>query len=305
MHNLARAFAILLFVPLVQQSSASSLTVNVKHDVVVVQGERRQQFRVLFAEDELVADITLNVYVLEQFPSSKAHDSELRNLQDKSWLDSVQWQLQAADGRPTELPSPVILAKSVRSRGPSAARPADRDTTVPMTTYHAGLAFGSIPPGDYVLQASIGGLSSRFPFVVRTGSEEGFTDHYLRLKAMRTRDYATFRRLQLTRLESNPARLDALYDLIDRALVQGTLAETNSYFDRAIAAAEAGVSSIAEPARKRNVQEGVAQLRAVQRTLPDYYQNRGRWVMARDTKDGHYSIRSRASGDVIRDFPLR
>jgi hypothetical protein len=115
--------------------------------------------------------------------------------------------------------------------------------------------FGFVPAGDYVLRASVRGLASSFSFVVRTGAEPALRDHYLRLKAQRTRDYASFRRLQLERLERDPKRVDALYGLIDRALVEGSLAETQSYFDRVIAAAEAYGNTVAAQADKANARE--------------------------------------------------
>lgn len=306
MHTLTRVIVILLLVTSAVRSSASSLSVSAKHDVlVIVQAEKRQHFRVLFADEELVTTITLNVFVLEQLPSSRAHQAELEALQEDTWLEAVDWHLKTADGRPIALPPPALLSNKVRLRGPAAVSAANRDTAVPMTTYHAVFGFGAISPGDYVLEGSVGGLKARFSFIVRTGSETEFRDDYLRLKAKRTRDYDAFRRLQLERLERNPARLDALYDLIDQALVRGTLAETLSYFERAITAAEGDRTATSDLALKKKIDDGVRQLRAVQRALPEFYQKRGSWVIARDVKDGHYSVRDRVSGAVIRDFAIR
>jgi hypothetical protein len=232
MRTVKRILLLLLVSVSAAAASASTLTISAKHDVLVTDDDKKRQLRVLFADEQLFADITLNVYVLDQLPSTRAHYDDLRKLTDRNWLEAVSWSLVTTDGAEVALPTPAVLSTSARQRGPAAVRDGDRDTAVPMTTYRARVAFGSIPAGDYILRASVRGLSSSFRFVVRTGSEPGLQDHYLRLKALRTRDYAEFRRLQLERLERNPARLDALYDLIDRALVHGTLEETRSYFDR-------------------------------------------------------------------------
>lgn len=302
MRTLIRLLLVLLVAAFAAAASASSLTVSAQHDVLVTEDDKKQLLRVLFADDQLLVDITLDVYALDLLPSTRAHLDELRKLTDRTWLDAVAWSLFTADGAEVALPRPAVLTKVTRQRGPAAARPVDRDTSVPMTTYRARLGFGAIPSGDYVLQARVRGLSCNFTFVVRAGNEPGLRDHYLRLKAMRTRDYAEFRRLQLERLEHNPARVDALYDLIDRALVHGTLAETRSYFDRAIASAQRYRQSISNSNTIHKTDAVLRQLRDVQRTLPDYFANREKWTMTRDVRDGHYSIRNRATGAVIRDF---
>lgn len=298
----ARVLLSLLLVIAAGRTTASSLLVSAKHDVLVVQNEKRQSFRTLFTDDELIVDVTLNVYFLEQLPSSKAHYDELRRLNASSWLEAVKLTLATADGRKTALPSPRIISSSARRRGPGAERAVDRDTSVDMSAYRAALGFGSIPPGDYVLTATVQGLNSTFPFAVRTGSEREFRDHYLRLKATRTSDYSSFRRLQLERRKANPARLDALYALIDRALVNGTLTETTSYFERAIAAANLDLQKTSDPVAMARIESGLAELRAVKSVLPEYFGKRDVWMMTRDVKDGHYSIRQRASGAVVRDF---
>ena len=238
-------------------------------------------------------------------PSSKAHYDDLRRLTPVSWLASLKVTLTTPDSRPVPLPPPMILSRNVRTRGPAAKQPADRDTAVDMTSYRAALSFGSVPPGDYILKAQIAGLTSAFPFAVRTGSEAQFRDHYLRIHAGRTADYATFRRLQLERLDRDPARLDALYDLIDRALVNGSLAETTGYFDRAITAANLALQKATDPNSKAHIQNGIFDLRQVRSALPEYFSKRNVWTLTRDMKDGHYSIRDRASGTVVRDFKAR
>lgn len=283
-------------------TSGSTLTISARHDVLVAEDETKRQLRVLFADEPLLADVTLNVYVLDQLPSTRAHYDDLRMLTGRDWFDALSWSLERSDGSEVDLPVAKVLSRSARQRGPAADRAADRDTAVPMTTYRARVDFGHVPVGDYTLSAAVRGLSSTFRFAVRTGSEPGLQDHYLRLKALRTRDYGEFRRLQLMRLRRNPTRLDALYDLIDRALVQGTLEECKAYFDRAIAAAEQRRQPISDPTVRAEADAAIGQLREVQRTLPEVFANRTGWVMARDTRDGHFSMRNRATGAVIREF---
>lgn len=302
MSKVYRLFSILIVVMTTVAISASELSVSTKHDVLVTDDARKQLLRVVFVDEELLANVTLDVYVLKQLPSTRAHHAELQKLNELTWLDAVAWSLTTTDGQQVALPHPAILSRTVRRRGPDAVREVDRDTVVPMTTYRARLAFGSIPPGDYVLKASVRGLTSSFPFVARTGDEPGLRDHYLRLKAMRTRDYATFRRLQLERLERNPAQTDALYNLIDRALVQGTLGETQSFFERAIAAVTEYRRTSDDPTRNKQIDARIRELRATRNALPQYFANRAAWTMARDTKSGHYVIRDRRNKAVIRDF---
>jgi hypothetical protein len=302
MRTITRIVAGLILAVTAITASASSLTISPRHDVLITDDVKKQQLRVLFAEEPLLADVVLNVYVVEQLPSTRAHHAELQKLTQEGWLDSLKWSLVTADGREIALPRPVTLTSSVRQRGPDAVNMADRDAAVPTTTYRARLSFGSVPADDYVLHASAAGLTSRFSFVVRTGNELYLRDHYLRLKAVRTRDYAEFRKLELERLERNPARIDALYDLIDRALVEGTVEETRSYFDRAIAAAENARRTSQEPTRTKQIDSGIRQLRAARTALPQYYANKASWSMSRDTKSGHYAIRDRRSGAVVRDF---
>ena len=302
MFNVTRFIAGLLLAAAAITASASSLTISPRHDVLVTDDAKRQQLRVLFADEPLLADVVLNVYVLEQLPSTRTHYTELQKLTQEDWLDSLKWSLVTAEGREIALPRPVTLTSSTRRRGPDASSTADRDAAVPTTTYRARLSFGSVPAGDYVLQASAAGLTSRFPFVVRTGSEPNLRDHYLRLKALRTRDYAEFRKLELERLERNPARIAALYELIDRALLEGTAEETRSYFDRAIAAAEKARVANNEPKTAKQIDAGIRQLRAARGALSQYYANRATWTMSRDTKSGQYVIRDRRNKAVIRDF---
>lgn len=109
-------------------------------------------------------------------------------------------------------------------------------------------------------------------------------------------------RCEHRRLRRLPARLDALYELIDRALVHGTLAETRSCFDRAITSARERRRTISDASMAQRTDAAIRQLQDVQRTLPEFLANREEWRMTQDPGDGHYSIRDRATGAVIRDF---
>jgi len=135
-------------------ASASSLTLIVRHEIVMTEGPQKRLVRVVFTDERLTADLQLS--------------DGLRALSGETWLRAVRWSLVTNDGRAVALPAPVVRNKRMSERGP---------------TYDARLEFGSLPPGEYVLAAELRGLHSEFPFIVATGQEPGFRDRYLWLRA--------------------------------------------------------------------------------------------------------------------------
>lgn len=73
-------------------------------------------------EDSVFADVTLNVYVLEQLPSSRAHYDELRRLNEASWLRALHLKLSDADGRAMSLHPRSFRAKCASVGLPPRAR---------------------------------------------------------------------------------------------------------------------------------------------------------------------------------------
>jgi hypothetical protein len=235
--------------------------------------------------------VVLNVYVLEQLPSTHAHYAELQKLTKDTWLKTLEWSLVTVDGREIALPRPTTLTSSARQRGPAAASIADRDAAVPTTTYRARLSFGSVPAGDYVLQAKAAGLTSRFPFVVRTGSEPTCV----------TTTSASKRSARATMRSSERCSSSACNEM-PIASLHCTISLTAHYFDRAIAAAEKARGAKSDPKTVKQIDDGILQLRAAKESLPQYYANKTAWTMSRDPKKGHYVIQDRRSKAVIRDF---
>lgn len=252
----------------------------------------------VFADERLIADVQLDIYKLPQLPSTADHYSELRELSLTTWLDGVRWSLVAEDGTSIALPSPHVVANSVRHRGPNAELPRDRDATVECTTYTATLDFGPQLAGTYTLSGAIEGIGSTYRFDVRTGRESAWHDTYLHSKAKQAKAYAEYRQLTLERLRSNPDRLDVVMDLIDRSLEYGTLEETRSYVGRARAIVE-------ERSRKGSSfgdsRQSLAYLRDFERQLPEYFGHRGEWKMVRDTDTGKHVIRSRGTRKVVKE----
>lgn len=135
------------------------------------------------------------------------------------------------------------------------------------------------------------GLTSRYLFAVRTGTELELRDAYLREKATETRDYAEFRRLELERFGRDSSRLDAALELIDRSVVEGTLAEVTADFDRAIAGYEARRGSF-RAAEGVKVDAYIADLRTARAAVTDILQHRQEWTVARDTRASTASARA-------------
>jgi hypothetical protein len=286
-------------------AGASTLTLTVPHHMVVTHSVDASSptslLRAVWTDERLVADVHLDVYQLPQMRSTAEHYDELRKVASRSrWLDAFTWTLARRDaGAPVALGMPRVIQIVRRQRGPSAETPADRDTAVAMTTLTGRLDFGAIPAGDYRFTVRVAGLASSFDFSARTGAEPEVRDEYLRDKASKTSDYAEFRRIELERYERDPSRIDALLDLIDRSVQEGTLSETRADFDRTIAAYGARRQSF-EPKVAAKVDAYVRDLRVARDALPEYFQHKTEWSISRDPYTSVYSIRSRATSQVLR-----
>src|SRR6266536_1531181 len=178
MRKLSLRLALSLISPAVL---ASELVLTAQHHYVV--RADKTPMAVVFTDERTIIGLKLDVFVVPDLPSSKAHYSELAGLTQSTWLAANRWELLDAEGRPIAVPMPALLRNTVRFRGPSAPRPADRDRTVDYTTFEASLDFGRLPVGDYTFRASLDGLTSSFPISVRTGQEPEVRDTYLESKA--------------------------------------------------------------------------------------------------------------------------
>ena len=294
MRHSLRLLAAVLVLGVCATAGASKLTLSLPHHMVATHSDAASTalLRTLWTDERLVADVQLDVYQLPQMRSTTEHYTELKKLAASSrWLDEVTWSLTAREtGAPVSIGMPRVVTSARRQRG---------DTSVPMTTLTARLDFSAIPAGDYRLTVNAGGLTSSFDFGVRTGAEPEVRDEFLRDKASKTRDYSEFRRLQLQRYERDPSRIDALLAVIDRSLTEGTQAEVHADFDRAIAAYEARRQSYA-PDVAAKVAAYLRDLRIARDAVPEYFQHRADWTIARDPYTSIYSIRSRATNQVLR-----
>lgn len=274
MRHVRTFLAIALCAAACVSGTASTLTLVVTNhsvDVAATAERPRELLRVVWLDERLYADVSLDVY---QIPS----------MHSNPWADDLRWTLARSDTNATvSLPMPRIVRSTRRVRGPDAAR----------------FDFGSIPAGDYRMSVSAAGLTSTDLFSVRTGAEPGLRDAYLREKAAKTRDYSEFRRLELERFERDPSRLDAALELIDRSVIEGTPAEVTADFDRAIAGYESRRGSFA-PAERAKIGAFIADLRAARAAVPEILQHRGEWLVARDPYTSVYSVRSRATNQVLR-----
>ena len=278
---------------------ASSLTVKVRaHSTLIEEGGVRHSAYAVFTDERLVTEVQLDVYKLPQLPSTADHYADLQKLSLTTWLDRVRWSLVAEDGTAIALPTPHIVANSVRHRGPNAELPRDRDATVECATYSAILDFGPLRTGNYTLSSTIEGIDSTYRFDVKTGRESGWRDVYLHNQATHAKTYAEYRQLTLERLRESPDRLDIVLDLIDRSLEHGTLEETRSYISRAADIVEQRSHRSGSAADSR---QSIAYLRDFERELPEYFLHRADGKVVRDTATGRHVIRSRATGKIVKE----
>ena len=278
---------------------ASDVVVKVDHHFVSRSSDA--SLATVFAEEHVVSNLQLDVYMLASIPSSQKGYSELQQLGAGSWLAKVRWALQDSAGE-MKLPEPRTLDNRVRRRGPAATRAVDRDSTVNCNSFTACLDWGPLPPGDYMLTANVAGLASSFPFVVRTGKEDDVRDAYLEWKAGHAASYVEFKQLQLARYERDSSRLDPVFLVIDRALLESTLTDTRELFALALQKMEERRRIATEPAKIQFFDRRVRELRETERALPDYFARRNDWIMVRDMSRGSYVMKDRRTGAVVRDF---
>lgn len=288
-------------------AQASTITLSIDHHIATVKtGAKRTVLRTVFTEDALLARVKLDVYALPQLPSTRAYLEDLERLSSKTWWTELSWDVRDATGKKQPV-KPRLVASALRERGPDAPAATDRDTSVKCTSYDGTFDLGRIAPGDYTVQVSIKGLSSaRFPLAIRAGHEPETRDVYLQEKARKTRDWAEYKALQLERVRLDPTRAAALLDLAQRSLEYGTLEETGDYFDRAAKTMEQNIREWARvnPADARKqapaVETSVKNIRALHRTLPEYFANRNRWRVTIDPPTGRYMVVTRDAGRVVR-----
>lgn len=291
-------FLALAVVLLATTAHASTLKLSFEHHIAVTgDGAKRTLLRARFTDEPLIASVKLDVYALPQSPSTHAHLAELQQLTEQSWWQKLRWSVRDAHGN----------AREVQPRLVKATRVERTETTVPCTTYTADFDFSGLPPGDYTVGVAIEGLESAgFPIAVRTGAEPEVRDVYLREKAAKSRNWTEFKAIQLERLRLDPSKAGALLDLAHRALELGTLAETRDYLERAAATMEQNMARWAKvnpaDAKKETprVEHSLRQIRALQRVLPEYFENRGSWRVAVDEATGAYVIRTRRTNEVVR-----
>lgn len=279
-------------------SDASTLTVSVRsHSTMISEGAESHPAYAVFADEHVIVDVQLDIYKLDVLPETAAYHAELRQLSESDWFASVQWRLTERMKGPVDLNVPLITSNRSRNRGPNAPLVGDRDSTVECRTHLATFDFGSLPPGDYTLTGAVHGLSSQYQFGVRTGEESTWRDTYLDSKTARAKTYEEYRRLTLERLQSDVHRVDILLDLIDQSLQYGTLDETRSYVARAVQIVEHKQTNSGADRR-----EAIAYLRQFDSILPEYFARRKEWRITRDAKTGRHVIRSRVTGDVVREI---
>jgi hypothetical protein len=285
----------------------STLQLSIEHHIAVASiGGKQAVLRTVFTDEPIIANVLLDVYALSQMPSTSVHLSDLQKLTRKDWWQHLQWDIRTPAGAPVAA-HPRLRSSSVRERGPNVRNAADRDASVPCTSYRAAFDFGRLAPGNYTIRVAINGLDAPpFPFAVRSGSEPEVRDVYLQEKARNSRDWAEFKALELERVRLDPTKAAAFVELAQRSLEFGTLAETTDYFDRATKAMEQNIKEWAKvnPLDTKKqvpaVENTVTQMRALQRVLPEYFANRSQWRVSLDPATSHYVIIARDNGRVVR-----
>jgi len=295
-----KVLVVLVSMILASTAVASDLLVKAEHHYVTRESDRAPM-PVVFIDEHLIAKVKLDVYSVPEMLTTGKSLKELRALNENSWLGAVRWALTDSESREIALARPLILNSTIRRRGPNAALAKDRDATVECTTFEARLDFGPLPSGDYKLSATVYGLKSSFPVFVRTGQEPEVRDTFLELKAKRASSYAEYREYQLERHRLNPELLDPVFHLIDRALVESTLHETQTLFVVVLEKMRQRREAAKEPKMIEFFDMRLRDLAEAQRALPEYFEKRPVWMMVRDAR-GRYSIKDRKSGAIVREL---
>ncbi len=288
--------------------AASTVTVTVDHHMVVTAGAGGQRvLRAVFADEPLLATVSLDVYAVPQLPSTRAHLEALQKLSVDSWWQHLRWDVRDASGHAVDV-SPRLMRSGNRKRGPGATELANRDTAVACSSYEAVFDLGPLPPGDFSVTVRVEGLESApFPVGVRSGTEPEVREFYFAQKARMTSEWSEYKELQLERLRLDPTKAAALMELAERALVSGTEEEAAAYLERAADSMERNLAAWArvnpEDARQQapSVAHRVAQMRALRAELADLFAHRDVWVIATDPVTGNYVIRSKRDGKMIRE----
>lgn len=300
--------ALILFVVLFAATARpSTLQLSIEHHIALTSaGGKQAVLRTVFTGEPIVANVLLDVYALAQMPSTARRLADLQRLTPKDWWQHLQWDIRTSAGVPVAS-RPRLQSSSVRERGPNVRNAADRDTSVPCSSYRAVFDFGRLAPGDYTIRVSINGLDAPpFPLAVRSGSEPEVRDVYLQEKARNSHDWGEFKALELERVRLDPTKAAALMELAQRSLEFGTLAETTDYFNRATNAMEhnvqewANVNPLDAGKQAPAVRNTVTQMRALQRMLPEYFANRSQWRVSLDPATSRYVIVARDNSRVVR-----
>src|SRR5207244_11266007 len=109
---------------------------NQSVEVAAAADRSRELLRVVWLDERLLADVSLDVY---QIPSMRSTTEHYRGLvqfaRSNRWADELRWTLARSDTNATvSLPMLRILRFTRRVRGPEAPAAADRDTAVAMTS---------------------------------------------------------------------------------------------------------------------------------------------------------------------------
>ena len=290
---------VLLLAAMADVVTASDLLVKTDHHYVSRPSDKTPM-SVIFTDERVVASVKLDVYTVPQLPSTKRYYEDLQKLTAESWLLALRWSLTDSDGRELPLQRPETLRASVRRRGPNAEEPRDRDVTVDCTTYEATFDLGLLAPGEYTLAVAVSGLRSSFGISIRTGQEPDVRDKFLEVQAGRASTYADFRRIQLERHRRDASKLDPVFTVIDRALLESTLDDTRELLRLALAAMSQRREQAKDPAKIQFFDRRISELRETERALPEYFRRRADWLMVRDR--GAYVIKERKSGAVVKAF---
>jgi len=306
MRNAYRSIIGTFFLALSCRVDASTLNVVVPNHLVMVKGESERSaiaLRAVWQDERVIANVDLDIFELSEMPSTKKDYDALRAFASTPrWTDEFSWKCVRRDTRQGAIGvTPKVLRAIRRERGPNAPLPADRDTAVLTTTLSATFDIGLLPVGDYSLTVTAASLSSSFEFSVRGVLDPETRDEYLRDKGTKTREYAAFRKIQLERFERNPAALDALLDLLDRTLQEGTPEEMATDFDRVIAAYRVRRGTFSPSAVSR-VDSYIRDLETARNALPRYIAHREEWTMTRDTPTNAYAIRSRSTNQLLEEL---
>ena len=277
-------------------AAASELRISVQTQPVSA-GEGKPLLYVVWHDQPIRLKLVLIASDLRMNPISEDEEAALRRLPAAAWPQQIRLTIRDTETKRvvrTEDGGATKIVRSTREdHGPNASRKEWLTPGRDYLQYDALVELAPLPPGSYEISAELHGLKHADVFVLSNGTERPeLRFAYLGRLAARAGSYEEYKRLQLERANVEPHRAAPLIELGHRAMRDGTLDEANRFFDLAADAFARNVKRQAAlyPAKAASFQattgQALANLRDLQKLLPDYFARRGELRVEQVTRNG-------------------